>query len=76
MIYFKTCSRLLAGSKTLANALKQTVDGQNISFFDAAKSAGYSINEEDILNVFLKKDSYHAFLELHIEQGPMLEEEG
>ncbi|KAG1347451.1 putative ureidoglycolate hydrolase [Cocos nucifera] len=69
-------SRLLAGSETLANALKQTVDGQNISFFGAAKFAGYKIHEEHLSNVFLKKGSYFAFLELHIEQGPILEEEG
>ncbi|XP_010932403.1 ureidoglycolate hydrolase [Elaeis guineensis] len=69
-------SRLLAGSETLANALKETVDGQNISFFGAAKFAGYNIHEEHLSNVFLKKGSYFAFLELHIEQGPILEEEG
>lgn len=70
------CSRLLAGSETLANALKETVDGRNISFFGAAKFAGYNIQEEHLSQVFLKKGSYFAFLELHIEQGPILEEEG
>ncbi|KAG5236319.1 N-carbamyl-L-amino acid hydrolase family protein [Salix suchowensis] len=56
-------SRLLAGSKALAEALKTTVDAQNISFLEAARSAGY-------------EGSYSAFLELHIEQGPILEAEG
>ncbi|OVA05311.1 Peptidase M20 [Macleaya cordata] len=69
-------SRLLAGSETLANALKETVDGQNITFFDAARSAGYATDREDLSSVFLKKGSYSAFVELHIEQGPILEEEG
>ncbi|CAL9770008.1 unnamed protein product [Musa acuminata subsp. burmannicoides] len=69
-------SRLLAGSEAATDALKQAVDGQNISFFDAAKSAGYNICQEDLPNVSLTKESYSAFLELHIEQGPILEEEG
>ncbi|PPR85833.1 hypothetical protein GOBAR_AA34861 [Gossypium barbadense] len=54
-------SRLLAGGEALAEALKTTVDGQNISFLEAARSAD---------------DSYSAFVELHIEQAPILEEEG
>ncbi|KAF5736774.1 hypothetical protein HS088_TW14G00928 [Tripterygium wilfordii] len=69
-------SRLLAGIETLAEALKTTVDGQNISFFDAARSAGYAKDQTDLTSVFLKKGSYSAFIELHIEQGPILEEEG
>lgn len=59
----------------LAEHLKNTVDGQNISFSDAAKLAGYS-NTDDLSSVFLKKGSYSAFIELHIEQGPILEQEG
>ncbi|XP_015887832.3 ureidoglycolate hydrolase [Ziziphus jujuba] len=69
-------SRLLAGGDALAKALKRTVDGQNISFFDAARSAGYAKDTDDLSSVFLKKGSYSAFVELHIEQGPILEEEG
>lgn len=67
-------SRLLAGSIELAELLKRTVDGQNISFSDAAKFAEY-VNNEDLSSVFLEKGSYSAFIELHIEQGPILEEE-
>ncbi|XP_027116440.1 ureidoglycolate hydrolase isoform X2 [Coffea arabica] len=67
-------SRLLAGSKELAQQLEKTVDGQNVSFFYAAKSAGY-MNVEKLSTVFLEKGSYSAFVELHIEQGPILEEE-
>ncbi|XP_050372323.1 ureidoglycolate hydrolase [Argentina anserina] len=69
-------SRLMGGSETLVEALKTTVDGQNISFLDAAQSAGYTKDHNDISSVFLKKGSYSAFVELHIEQGPILEEEG
>ncbi|XP_048430590.1 ureidoglycolate hydrolase-like isoform X2 [Pyrus x bretschneideri] len=69
-------SRLMAGIEALANALKTTVDGQNVSFLDAAGSAGYTKHEDDLSSVFLKKESYSGFVELHIEQGPILEEEG
>ncbi|KAL8225704.1 hypothetical protein R6Q57_018261 [Mikania cordata] len=69
-------SRLLAGSLSLAKALRHTVvDNANISFLDAAKYAGYAKNEE-FSDVFLSKKSYSAFVELHIEQGPILENEG
>lgn len=69
-------SRLLAGIDTLEKALKTTVDGQNTSFYDAARAAGYAHDQQDLTSVYLKKGSYSAFLELHIEQGPILEEEG
>ncbi|CAN8232604.1 unnamed protein product [Cochlearia groenlandica] len=71
-------SRLLAGSKELAEALKtRVVDSQNVSFTEAARSAGYGEDEnDDFTSVFLKKGSYFAFIELHIEQGPILEDEG
>ncbi|KZV21076.1 hypothetical protein F511_32205 [Dorcoceras hygrometricum] len=66
-------SRLLAGSKELVERLETTVDNQDISFSDAARFAGYA--QEDVSTVFLNKGHYHAFIELHIEQGPILEEE-
>ncbi|KAK7847085.1 ureidoglycolate hydrolase [Quercus suber] len=69
-------SRLLAGSKVLVKALQTTVDGQNKSFLDAARAAGYAKDQDDLSSVFLRKGSYSAFVELHIEQGPILEEEG
>ncbi|GMY27237.1 ureidoglycolate hydrolase [Fagus crenata] len=68
-------SRLLAGSEVLVKALKTTVDGQNRSFLDAARAAGYAKDQDDLSSVFLRKGSYFAFVELHIEQGPILEEE-
>ncbi|XP_062108167.1 ureidoglycolate hydrolase [Humulus lupulus] len=69
-------SRLLAGSEALAEALKTTFDGQNLSLLDAARSAGYAKDQDDLSSVFLRKGSYSAFVELHIEQGPILEDEG
>ncbi|CAL5208236.1 unnamed protein product [Lathyrus oleraceus] len=69
-------SRLLSGSENLANTLKTITDSQNISFLDAARSAGYAKDENDLSSVFLKKGTYSAFVELHIEQGPILEDEG
>ena len=57
-------------------SLETVVDSQNIPFFNAARAAGYANEEEDLSSVFLKKGSYSAFVELHIEQGPILEEEG
>ncbi|KAM7279843.1 hypothetical protein ACFE04_006977 [Oxalis oulophora] len=36
----------------------------------------HASEDEDLSSVFLKKGTYSAFLELHIEQGPILEEEG
>lgn len=51
------------------------MDGQNISYSDAAKLAGYT-TDGGLSSVFLEKGSYSAFIELHIEQGPILEEEG
>ncbi|KAG0466914.1 hypothetical protein HPP92_018494 [Vanilla planifolia] len=68
-------SRLLAGSQELAHALHEVVDEQNISFVEAARTAGYA-SQEDLSSVFLKKQNYFSFIELHIEQGPILEQEG
>ncbi|CAD6343221.1 unnamed protein product [Miscanthus lutarioriparius] len=69
-------SRLMAGIEELAQSLREVVDNQNVSFLDAAESAGYKLHLEDLPSVFLKKDTYSAFIELHIEQGPILEKEG
>ncbi|KAL6623486.1 hypothetical protein ACP70R_033365 [Stipagrostis hirtigluma subsp. patula] len=69
-------SRLMAGIEELAQSLRNVVDNQNVSFLDAAASAGYKMHPEDLHSVFLKQDSYSAFIELHIEQGPILEKEG
>lgn len=47
-----------------------------LHFFDAASFAGYEKDGEKLSSVFLEKGSYSAFIELHIEQGPILEKEG
>lgn len=69
-------SRLMAGSESLDKALKNTFDSQNVSFLDAARSAEYALDQDDFSSVFLKSGTYSGFLELHIEQGPLLEAEG
>lgn len=67
---------MIAGSDTLEKALKNTYDSQNVSFSDAAKSAGYVRDNDDLSGVLLKYGTYSGFVELHIEQGPILEAEG
>jgi N-carbamoyl-L-amino-acid hydrolase len=64
-------SRLLGGVLTpqKANALKDR-DGKNLEFW--RKRGGC---KGDLKSVKLPKDCYAAFVELHIEQGPILERE-
>lgn len=69
-------SRLLAGLPTMKPLLEIAVDSENISFSEAAGVAGYDFSLETLLEVPLKEGMYSAFIELHIEQGPILEEEG
>lgn len=66
----------MAGIEELAQSLRKVVDNQNVSFLEAAGSAGYKMLPEDLHSVFIKKGTYSAFIELHIEQGPILEKEG
>ncbi|PHU29425.1 Ureidoglycolate hydrolase [Capsicum chinense] len=66
-------SRLLAGIVQLAEQLKSSKDNHNVSFSDAAKSAGYTNAKGDLSEVSLKKGTYSTFVKLHIEQGPILE---
>ncbi|KAM3322978.1 hypothetical protein P3S67_004129 [Capsicum chacoense] len=66
-------SRLLAGIVQLAEQLKSTKYSHNVSFSDADKSAGYANAKGDLSEVFLEKETYSAFVKLHIEQGPILE---
>jgi ureidoglycolate amidohydrolase len=66
----------MAGIEELAQSLTKVVDNQNVSFFEAAGSAGYKMQPEELHSVFIEKGSYSAFIELHIEQGPILEKEG
>ncbi|MCO5590996.1 hypothetical protein L7F22_044972 [Adiantum nelumboides] len=69
-------SRLLAGVSNMKALLEKAVDKENVSFPDAAAVAGYEFALETLLEVPLEKNAYAAFVELHIEQGPILEEEG
>lgn len=69
-------SRLLAGLPTMKPLLEIAVDSENTSFSEAAGVAGYEFALETLLEVPLKEGMYSAFIELHIEQGPILEEEG
>ena len=66
----------MAGSVTLAETLKGLVDNHNISFEEAAKTGGYTGSLEHLDSVSLPKGAYFVFVELYIEQGPLLEEEG
>ncbi|GAB2245376.1 hypothetical protein Droror1_Dr00000869 [Drosera rotundifolia] len=69
-------SRLMAGSEELEKALLKRVDGENISFLDAARSADYMGDDIELSSVRLSQGQYSAFVKLHIEQGPILEDEG
>lgn len=67
-----TGSRALAGQLS-AGALEKLQDAEGISYPDAARSAGFSGRLD---NLRLANDYYSAFVELHIEQGPLLEHDG
>mmetsp|Transcript_38789 Transcript_38789/g.62815 ORF Transcript_38789/g.62815 Transcript_38789/m.62815 type:complete len:452 (-) Transcript_38789:27-1382(-) len=64
-------SRVLSGAMAVERLL-QVNDSDGILFEEARKVAGF---EGDLNKVPLSKDYYYAFVELHIEQGPILEEE-
>ena len=76
LVLLQMCSRLIAGSEILEKTLKNTFDSENVSFFDAAKSAGYARDNDDLSTIRLKNGTYSGFVELHIEQGPIFEAEG
>jgi ureidoglycolate amidohydrolase len=65
-------SRLMAGSISVAKALAlRDPDGRSLD--ELRGCAGYSGPLE---SVRLPNGYYHSFVELHIEQGPILEKEG
>ena len=64
-------SRLLSGTLS-AEAARKLTDNDGASLEDVRQKAGFS---EDLESVKLPADYYHAFVELHIEQGPILERE-
>jgi len=65
-------SRLLGGAVS-AEALAALTDADGISFDEARRRAGY---DGDLASVPLSSSDYAAFVELHVEQGPVLEQEG
>ena len=65
-------SRLLAGALTLEKAATLR-DREGQSLDDWRTRAGHG--EQDLRSVRLSPGCYSAFVELHIEQGPLLEQE-
>jgi N-carbamoyl-L-amino-acid hydrolase len=65
-------SRILSGTLSPESA-RQLRDGDGKSLEEISRQAGFDGSLE---NVRLAKDYYHAFVELHIEQGPLLERQG
>lgn len=64
-------SRLLSGNRdTSADEKLKDRDGQTLR--EARNAAGFS---GDLQKVHLQRDYYSSFVELHIEQGPILEQE-
>lgn len=64
-----TGSRVMAGLMDDA-AMDRLVDGEGDSFNTVRAAAGFS---GSVQSAFLAPDYYHAWIELHIEQGPELE---
>lgn len=64
-----TGSRVMAGLMDDA-AMDKLVDGDGDSYNVVRRRAGF---DGTVASAFLSKDYYHAWVELHIEQGPELE---
>ena len=70
---FKTAtigSKIISG-KLSQQRLHELKDEEGISLFEAMSAAGFKPQNLD--DAILKENSLHAYLELHIEQGPVLE---
>ena len=70
---FKTAtigSKIISG-KLSQQRLHELKDEDGISLFEAMSAAGFKPQNLD--EAVLKENSLHAYLELHIEQGPVLE---
>ena len=73
---FKTAtigSKIISG-KLSQQRLHELKDEDGISLFEAMSAAGFKPQNLD--EAILKENSLHAYLELHIEQGPVLERNG
>ena len=62
-------SRAMSGARS-PDDLRALKDGEGIALDDARRDAGF---DGDLKSVRLPDNFYHAFVELHIEQGPELE---
>jgi len=63
-------SKVIAG-KLKTEKIKALRDKNGVSLYDAAKDFGCDVEKLD--KAELKKDEFYAYIELHIEQGPVLE---
>src|SRR6202043_2040872 len=75
-------SRMLSGALSPENA-RLLKDSEGKSLEQILRQAALhgsvevgSVKDGSVENVRLAKDYYHAFVELHIEQGPLLERKG
>lgn len=66
-------SKLLSGSLAVAR-LYDYMDSEDITPYEAISSLGYQLNSLQKEREYLKKSL--SFVELHIEQGPILESQG
>lgn len=66
-------SRAIAG-KVSADDLKSMLDSQGVSAAERMNAAGF--NADEVASVARKPGDIKAFIELHIEQGPVLEQAG
>ena len=64
-----TGSRAMSGA-ILPQSLAELKDDQGVDYDSVRQEAGFS---GDLASVKLSDSAYHAFVELHIEQGPELE---
>ncbi|RID87539.1 Zn-dependent hydrolase [Mesobacillus zeae] len=65
-------SKCMKGSLTI-DKIKSLKDKNGNSFYDALSQAGFEPDKLDSVKKYI--GDYHAFIELHIEQGPVLEAE-
>lgn len=69
----------LFGSRAICNGvstdeLKTLKDADGVSLYQALEN--YGLNPDEIGNARIRPDDITAFIELHIEQGPVLEQNG
>lgn len=63
-------SKVIAG-KLDKEKLKSLKDNDQISVYESAKSCGFDV--ENVKNAIKTDGFYHSYVELHIEQGPVLQ---